>query len=458
MSRSIPYDTNAEKSIIAALLMQDSEAISKIRDMLSVEDFFHKEHQIIFQSVLDLYEKGIVPDDVVLCSHLDKINSLEKVGGLEFVMSLSEVIPTTANIVYHANIIKEKAILRRLINVSEEIISEAYDDNEELDKILDDAEKKIFLVTARDTLGDFEHIRPIIGRTFARINYLYERGGTGFTGLKTKFKDLDNATSGLQSSDLILIAARPSMGKTAFALNLAANIAIPKIDPETKKVINKPQTVAIFSLEMSKEQLGQRLISMVAEVMSQKLNNGLLNDDEWSRVQNSIGQISNGKLYIDDTPGLTVSEIRSRARRLMTLYGLDLIVIDYLQLMQGRKSKGAEGNRQQEISEISRSLKALARELKIPIIALSQLSRAVEMRAEKKPQLSDLRESGSLEQDADIVMFLYRDDYYNPDTEHKNMTELIIAKHRNGPTLTINMYFKKEIMTFKDYTERPENE
>ena len=456
MNRSLPYNTNAEKSILAAMLMQNGDSISKIQDLLNVDDFFHSEHRLIYEAIMELYSKKILPDDITLCNYLQKVDKLEEIGGTNFIMSLNDVIPTTANIVQHAKIIKEKSTLRKLIKASEEILGDAYDDREDLDKILDEAEKKIFLVTARDTLGEFEHIRPIIGRVFKRINDIYETGGNGCSGMETGFKDFDKLTSGLQSSDLILIAARPSMGKTAFALNIAAQISLG--DQKKDVILREGKNVAIFSLEMSKEQLGRRLISMVGNIESQKLNNGQLNDEEWNRLSQTVDIVSNAKLYIDDTPGLTVSEIRSRSRRLITMYGLDLIIIDYLQLMQGQKSRGIEGNRQQEISEISRSLKALARELKIPVIALSQLSRAVELRSEKKPQLSDLRESGSLEQDADIVMFLYRDEYYNPDTTEKNVTELIIAKHRNGPTGVVKMQFQKEIMRFGDYTDRGEGQ
>ena len=442
MSRSVPANTSAEQAILAAMLMRNGEAIPKVQSLLSPDDFYKPEHRIIYQSIMDLYIKKTGVDNVMLCDYLKKQNKLDDVGGLIFIMSLGDVVPTTANIIYHANIVKEKAILRRLIEAGESIISEAYDDSGDINRIMDDAEQKIFSITSRETNGGgFEHIRPIIERVFAKINEVYENGG-GHTGVATGFADLDRITSGLQDSDLILIAARPSMGKTAFALNLAANVSLGNQRLE-------PQTVAVFSLEMSKEQLGKRLISSYSGVESQRLSIGQLNNENWTKVVTSVDTIARAKLYIDDTPGLTVMELRSRARQIKSLYGLKLIVIDYLQLMQGRPTKGGgDGNRQQEISEISRSLKAMARELSVPVVALSQLSRAVEMRAEKKPQLSDLRESGSLEQDADIVMFLYREDYYNPDTENKNITELIVAKHRNGPTQTIKLQFNKSLIRF----------
>ena len=448
IERMLPHNISAEKAILGAMLMKNGEAIPKVNELLSFEDFYREEHRIIYQAILDLHEKNVIPDNVSLCDHLKKIGKLDQVGGPTYILALGDVVPTTANIVYHANIVKEKAILRRLIDAGEEIAGAAYDDTEEINKIMDNAEQKIFSITSRDTSTEFEHIRPIINRTFQKINELYESGG-GYTGIRTLFFDLDNLTTGLQPSDLILIAARPSMGKTAFALNLASNVSI---NPKDKR---SERTVGIFSLEMSKEQLGLRMLSSSSGIDAQRLGTGRVNGNEWHKLIQEVDNISNGKLFIDDTPGLTSLEVRSRARRLKATQGLDLIVIDYLQLMQGRKSKVSDGNRQQEISEISRSLKALARELNVPIIALSQLSRAVEMRAEKKPQLSDLRESGSLEQDADIVMFLYREDYYNENTENKNLTELIVAKHRNGPTRTIKLQFDKEHIKFNNHAPEP---
>ena len=438
--KDLPKNFDAEVAVLGAMLIKNGESITKIQSILTAEDFFVPEHRIIFQAIMDLYERQNQVDEISLSEYLQKNNQLDIVGGPVFIMTIGDSVPTDANIVHHANIIKEKSILRKLIDAGEYIISESYDDSKEVKEIMDDAEKKIFSITSNENSGDFEHIQPIITRVFNKINYLYEHNG-GHTGVPTNFKDLDEATGGLQNSDLILLAARPSMGKTAFALNIASNISMGYGS-------NPPKPVAIFSLEMSKEQLAQRILSSRSGVEARLLKTGSLKRDEWKTVSAETDEISKAKLYIDDTAGLTVMELRSRARHLKSVYGLDLLIIDYLQLMQGRNSKGGEVNRQQEISEISRSLKALARELNVPIIALSQLSRAVEMRAEKRPLLSDLRESGSLEQDADIVMFLYREDYYKQTESNANLTELIIAKHRNGPTKTIKLHFNKQLIRF----------
>ena len=331
---------------------------------------------------------------------------------------------------------QEKAELRRLIDAATEIAGKAYEDAEEVADIMDDAEKKILAVAANQRGGAFEPISNILMDTISRVESLFESQG-GLTGIATGFKDLDELTSGLQKSDLVLVAARPSMGKTAFTLNIAAYAALHE------------SSVAFFSLEMSKEQLVQRMLCSEGGIDSQRLRTGKLEDEEWERLIHTADKLSKAKIYIDDTPGITVMELRSKARRLKAEHGLDLVIIDYLQLMQGRVSRGGD-NRQQEISEISRSLKALARELNVPVVALSQLSRGVESRQVKKPMLSDLRESGSLEQDADIVMFLYREDYYDQDTENKNITEVIIAKHRNGAIGTVSLFFQKEFTKFRD--------
>lgn len=442
INRKLPRNTEAERAVLAAMLTT-SEAITKVQSILNDDDFFLEEHKILYRAINELYKKKKNVDTVTLCDYLEKNKQLEKIGGTIFIMGLGDVISTTANVVHHANIVKEKSTLRKLINAGESIVGEAYDDAEELDTIMDNAEQKIFSITSRQTTGEFEHINPIINRVFSKINHLYENPNN-YLGIETKFTELDKATSGLQNSDLILLAARPSMGKTAFALNIATNVSMGIGS-------NEPRPVAIFSLEMSKEQLAQRVLSTYSGIDAQMLKTGRLNREEWNSLPKIVNEISHAKLYIDDTPGLNAMELRSRARHLQSTYGLDLLIIDYLQLMQGRKTKSGEANRQQEISEISRSLKALARELNVPVIALSQLSRAVEMRAEKRPQLSDLRESGSLEQDADIVMFLYREDYYNSNTENKNLCELIIAKHRNGPTQTISLHFNKNLIRFGNF-------
>ena len=441
MNKNLPSDINAEKAVIAAMLMTE-EAIGKVTSILNADDFFQEENRILFQAIADMNTKGQRTDNITLNDYLKKNNLLEKLGGASVLFQFSDLISTPANVVAHSNIVKEKAILRKLIEAGESIANEAYEDKDDLAVIIEHAENKVFSITSDESDNDFEHIKPIIQRVFSKINYLYEHTDK-YTGLVTGFADLDEATSGLQNSDLILIAARPSMGKTAFALNIAYNVSM-------RNVQNRQKMVAIFSLEMSKEQLAYRFLSMHSRFDSQQIRNGNLNRDDWNKLPLMINDIEKAKLYIDDTSGLTVMEVRSRAKRLKKLYGLDLLIIDYLQLMQGRSKKGGEVNRQQEISEISRSLKSLARELNVPVIALSQLSRAVEMRAEKKPMLSDLRESGSLEQDADIVMFLYREDYYNSNTENQNITDVIIAKHRNGPVKTIQLYFDKAHIKFEN--------
>ena len=447
MEKHLPSDINAEKAVIAAMLMTE-EAIEKANSILAADDFFQEENRIIFQAIADMNAKGQRTDSITLNNYLKKNNLLEKLGGPSVLLQFGDLISTPANVTTHSMIVKEKAVLRKLVKAGEAIANEAYEDKDELPNIIEHAENKIFSITSDENESDFEHIKPIINRVFNKINYLYEHTDK-YTGLATGFADLDDATSGLQNSDLILIAARPSMGKTAFALNIAYKISMGT--PQTK-----PKMTAIFSLEMSKEQLAYRFLSMHSKFDSQLIKNGNLNRDEWSKLPIMINEIEKARLYIDDTSGLTVSEVRSRAKRLKKMYGLDLLIIDYLQLMQGRSKKGGEVNRQQEISEISRSLKALARELNVPVIALSQLSRAVEMRAEKKPLLSDLRESGSLEQDADIVIFLYREDYYNSNTENQNITDVIIAKHRNGPLKTIQLYFDKAHIKFENYAKNVE--
>lgn len=449
MNKNLPSDINAEKAVIAAMLMTE-EAIEKANSILNADDFFQEENRILFQAIADMNSRGQKIDSITLNDYLKKNKLLEKLGGASVLFQFGDLISTPANVVSHSNIVKEKAVLRKLIETAESIVNEAYEDKDELSTIIEHAESKIFSITSDESDSDFEHIKPIIKRVFNRINYLYEHTDK-YTGLPTGFNDLDDATSGLQNSDLILIAARPSMGKTAFALNIAYNISMGNIK-------NNPKMTAIFSLEMSKEQLAYRFLSMHSKLDSQSIRNGNLNRDDWNNLPLMINDIEKAKLYIDDTSGLTVMEVRSRAKRLKKMYGLDLLIIDYLQLMQGRVRKGGEVNRQQEISEISRSLKALARELNVPVIALSQLSRAVEMRAEKKPMLSDLRESGSLEQDADIVMFLYREDYYNANTENQNITDVIIAKHRNGPVKTVQLYFDKNHIKFENLAKNVEDD
>ncbi len=430
-----PQNIEAEQAVLGAMLIK-KEAIVEVQEILQPDDFYREAHRIVYEAMLELSGNDEAVDLVTLTEQLRKNEQLEKIGGLPFITQLANAVPTAANVGYHAKIVKEKAELRNLINAATKIASAAYEDTDSVENIMDEAEKSILAVANRQSGGAFESMKSIVMRTFERINVLYESKG-GLTGISSGFKDLDKLTSGLQKSDLILVAARPSMGKTAFTLNIAAYCGLHDCK------------VAFFSLEMSKEQLMQRMLCSEGGIDATRLRTGQLDEGEWNRLVETADRLSRAPIFIDDTAGITVMDLRSKARRLKAEHGLDLIIIDYLQLMQGRASKNSD-NRQQEISEISRSLKALARELDVPVIALSQLSRSVESRQVKKPMLSDLRESGSLEQDADIVMFLYREDYYDKDTENKNITEIIIAKHRNGPVDSIQLFFQKEYTKFRD--------
>ncbi len=430
-----PQNIEAEQAVLGAMLIK-KEAIIEVQEILRPDDFYREIHRIVYEAMVRLQNNDEAVDLVTLTEELRKTDMLDKVGGLGFITQLANIVGTAANVSYHAKIVKEKAELRNLINVATEIAGKAYEDSDEVENIMDEAEKKILAVASRQGGGAFESMKDIVMRTFERINILYESKG-GLTGISSGFKDLDKLTAGLQKSDLILVAARPSMGKTAFTLNIASYVGL------------HGGSVAFFSLEMSKEQLMQRMLCSEGGIDASRLRTGQLDEVEWNKLVGVADKMSRAPIYIDDTAGITVMELRSKARRLKAEHGLDLIIIDYLQLMQGRASKNSD-NRQQEISEISRSLKALARELDVPVIALSQLSRSVESRQIKKPMLSDLRESGSLEQDADIVMFLYREDYYDKDTENKNITEIIVAKHRNGPVDSVQLFFQKEYTKFRD--------
>jgi replicative DNA helicase len=439
LDRIPPQNIEAEQAVLGAMLIE-REAISKVVELLRPEDCYREAHRLIFNAMLELFNKNDAVDMVTVIEFLRKGDKLEGAGGISYITSLANSVPTAANVMYHARIVEEKALLRQLINAATNIASQGYEGSEEVSTILDSAEKSILSVSSRRLGGEFTPIKSIIFDAFTKIEQLYASKGS-ITGLSTGFKDLDRLTSGLQPSDLILIAARPSMGKTAFVLNIAQHIGI-----------KEKKAVAFFSLEMSKEQLVQRMLCAESTIDSQRLRIGELEPNDWTKLVNGADRLSAAPIFIDDTSGITVMEMRSKARRLKIEYDLQLIIIDYLQLMQGSSKKGSE-NRQQEISEISRSLKGLAREIGVPVIALSQLSRSVESRQVKKPMLSDLRESGSLEQDADIVAFLYRDDYYNPDSDQKNITEVIIAKHRNGPVDTIQLFFHKQFTKFSDLSK-----
>lgn len=436
----LPNVVDMERSLLSAMLLNEGEIIPRITAMLKEEDFYRAEHRILFRTITHLYGKKIIPTLINLREELRRTGNLEKIGP-SLLMSLVDIEFTVAYAENYASVIKEKSLLRRLIDAGVEITNEAYEDKKPTEEILENAEKKVFAITSQNGSEEFEPIEPILQRSFDRIRKMRENPDT-FTGVATEFIDLDKITGGFQKSDLILLAARPSMGKTALALNMAMN---------TSTKHNK--IVAVFSLEMSKEQLGHRLLASYSGVDSLKLNTGNMDTSEYNDVITALNDLSaNAGMFIDDTAGISVLELRSKARQIKMEYGLDFIVIDYLQLMQGGNRHGAEFNRQQEISEISRNLKALARELKVPILALSQLSRSVELRADKRPMLSDLRESGSLEQDADLVMFLYREEYYNKESSDPTAAELIVAKNRNGPTSNIRLYFSKECMRFASAT------
>lgn len=434
----LPEALEMEKKLISAMMLKDGEVIPEVATILRAEDFYREEHRCIYRAMLAVYSRGTPPDVLLIADELTRTGELQKVRR-DYLFALIDYEFTTTRAVMHAKTIKEKAELRRLIQACEEIMYDSGEEKKPVKEILEEAERKLFAVTLKRA-EKFEPIEAIMQRAFERIIHKAEHPGE-ITGVETKLIGLDRILNGLQKSDLIILAARPSMGKTALALNIATNAA------------KSGATVAIFSLEMSKGQIAERLMSTLSGVNSQNMKTGNLTDEEMRSLINAVEEIAGLRLQIDDTPGIGLMEMRSKLRRLTHETGLDLIVIDYLQLMQGVRAE----NRQQEISEISRSLKALAREMDVPILALSQLSRSVEMRADKKPQLSDLRESGSLEQDADIVMFLYRDEYYNRDDEaNKNIAELIIAKNRNGPTTSIGLQFQKEIMRFGDLTRAVE--
>lgn len=442
-----PQNIEAEQAVLGAMLI-DKEAIAKATEVLSADDFYREAHRVIFSAMLELYNKNEAVDMVTVTEILKRDNKLEDIGGIAYITSLANVVLTAANVKYHADIVAEKSVLRQLVRVSTEIAAMGYEANEDVGTLLDTAESRILEISNRKKKTDFTAINDVLMDSVQSIESLLQNKG-GLTGLPAGFADLDKLTSGLHPSDFIILAARPSMGKTALALNIVQNVAL-----RAHKVIGgEPRSVAFFSLEMSKEQLVNRMLCAEAGIDSQRLRVGEMHDEDWTHLWDACDTMSRAKIYIDDTAGITAMDMRSRARRLKAEHGLDLIVVDYLQLMQGSGKRNYSADRQQEVSEISRSLKALARELDVPVLALSQLSRSVESRQVKRPMLSDLRESGSLEQDADIVAFLYREDYYNPETENKH-TELIIAKHRNGPVDTVNLFFQKQFTKFVGFTKR----
>ena len=433
ITRIMPNSLEAEQSVIGSMLM-DKQAIISAGEILSADDFYHRQYGIMFQAMVDMNNAAKPVDIVTLQEALKEKDVPPEVYSLEFIRELLAAVPTSANIRHYATIVKDKAILRNIIRVNDSIATACYEGKESTEDILADTEKRIFELVKNKGGHEYMPIDKVVLEALDKISIAAKNRGA-VTGVPTGFKDLDTYLSGLQPSDFVLVAARPSMGKTAFVLNLVDHVAVRKGLP-----------CMIFSLEMSKEQLVNRMLAMESNVDAQKLRNGNLTDSDWDAIVEGIGVIGNSKMIIDDTPGISIMELRSKCRKVKLEHGLDLVMIDYLQLMSGSGKNG--DNRQQEISEISRSLKAIARELSVPVIALSQLSRACETRTDHRPMLSDLRESGAIEQDADVVMFLYRDEYYNPDSEKKNLAEVIVAKQRNGATGSVELVWLGQYTKF----------
>ncbi|MEW9675383.1 replicative DNA helicase [Lentibacillus sp. L22] len=437
--RTPPHNIEAEQAVIGAIFLEP-EAFSQASERLMPADFYRAGHQRIFETMMRLSDLGEPIDLVTVTTSLSNAKLLDEVGGVSYLTDLAGSVPTAANIGYYSKIVEEKSILRRLIRTATDIVTTGYTREDDVDDVLNEAEKNILEVSQRQSAGAFKSIKDVLIEVYDDIEMLHNHQAD-VTGVPTGYRDLDQITSGFQRNDLIIIAARPSVGKTAFALNIAQNVAI-----------NTNENVAIFSLEMGAEQLVQRMLCAEGNIDAQRLRTGTLEADDWGKLTMAMGSLSNAGIYIDDSPGIRVSEIRSKCRRLKQEHGLGMILIDYLQLIQG--SGNSRENRQQEVSEISRSLKGLARELNVPLIALSQLSRGVEQRQDKRPMMSDLRESGSIEQDADIVGFLYRDDYYDQESEKQNIIEIIISKQRNGPVGTVELAFVKEYNKFVDLDHR----
>lgn len=434
-----PQNIEAEQAVLGAIFLEPASLITA-SEVLIPEDFYRASHQKIYNVMLKLADKGEPVDLVTVTSELADANILEEIGGVSYLSDLANAVPTAANIEYYGRIVEEKSILRRLIRTATTIAQDGYSREDEVDVLLNEAEKNIMEVSQRKNAGAFQNIKDVLVQTYDNIELLHTRKGD-ITGIATGFTELDRMTAGFQRNDLIIVAARPSVGKTAFALNIAQNVAT-KTD----------ENVAIFSLEMGADQLVMRMLCAEGNINAQNLRTGNLTPEDWGKLTMAMGSLSDSGIFIDDTPGIRVSEIRAKCRRLKQESGLGMILIDYLQLIQG--SGRNKDNRQQEVSEISRTLKSLARELKVPVIALSQLSRGVEQRQDKRPMMSDIRESGSIEQDADIVAFLYRDDYYDKESENKNIIEIIIAKQRNGPVGTVSLAFVKEYNKFVNLERR----
>ena len=434
ITRIPPHSVESEQSILGSIIL-DKDAIITVAETINPSDFYKEAHKIIYESMLRLNSNNEPIDLITLIEELRKEGHLDNIGGISYLTSLSTIVPTTSNVRYYANIVKEKSVMRQLIKASNEIINLGYDASTDVQDILDKAEKNIFDISQEKTGDDIQPINLVLQDTFDMIEKLCTEKND-VTGITTGFTDLNKKINGLQRTDLILVAARPAMGKTAFSLNLVQNAAL-----------KGDASVAVFSLEMSKEQLVQRMLSAQSNVELSKIKTGTLGESDWPRIIDAMAVLSEANIYIDDTPGIKISEIRSKCRRLKIEKGLDFILIDYLQLMEG---EGNNENRQQEIAKISRSLKILAKELNCPVVALSQLSRSPELRKDHRPILSDLRESGSIEQDADIVMFLYRDEYYHDDSEKKNIGEVIVAKNRHGETGTVELVWFGQVQKFAD--------
>lgn len=429
-----PQNVEAEQSVLGALLI-DKESVFKISNILQPEDFYRDDHKEVYRAIIALNEKRTPVDLVTLTEELRQSKKLDAAGGAVYLTTLANQVLSAAHIVEHAEIVSQKSVLRRLIKTATRIIEDSYDEKGDVGGIIDKSEQALFSVSERFVTNDFLPIKDVLAETFERINELHENKGQ-LRGVTSGFRDLDNLLAGFQKSDLVILAARPSMGKTSLALNVALNCARDAKVP-----------VGIFSLEMSRDQLVDSLLTIEAGIDSWRLRTGNLREDDFSKINYAMGVLSESPIYIDDSPLMSVMDIRAKARRLQAENGLGIVIVDYLQLIDSKNS-GGDSNRVQEVSEISRGLKALARELKVPVVALSQLSRAVESRPDKRPMLSDLRESGSIEQDADVVMFIYREDYYDPDTDRKGVTQILIRKHRNGPIGEIDLYFHPEFRRF----------
>ncbi len=429
-----PQNLEAEQSVLGAMLIE-GEAIVRAAEILRPEDFYRDAHRRVFEAIIALSDRSEAVDLVTVTEELRRRGQLEEVGGASYLTTLANIVPTAANVEHYARIVEEKALLRNLISAATRVVTRAYEAQDEVAALVDEAEQVIFEISQRRSLAGYAHIKDILMDTFERIEYLYAHKG-GVTGVPTGFKDLDELTSGLQPSDLVILAARPSQGKTTLSLGMARNAAV-----------NHKIPVGIFSLEMGREALAQRLLCSEAGVDGQRLRTGYLAEQDWPRLSHALGRLSEAPIFIDDTPAISIMELRARARRMRAEHGIGFLIVDYLQLVQFR---GRVENRQQEVAEISRALKALARELKLPVLACSQLSRAVEQREGRRPQLSDLRESGSLEQDSDVVMFIH----FNPDSEHKNLAEIIVAKQRNGPTGSVDLVFLREFGKFQSVERR----